>query len=236
MEELQVAATDLSVIDRGKEKNLETQVSKYEALASSVNITTDADFAYAGDLTKNVKALQKQVKEYWEPIYRPAYNAYKSINEHKKAMLDPLENAEKILKKKIASYTMEQERKRREQEETMRRLAREEMERKLEEAAKSEASGDAIGADFAMAEAEVLEGMSMTATVASNAPKHQGVSSSKTWHIVSIDDSAVPINYAGATLRPVDERAVLRLIKEMKGKIVIPGVKFEEDVTVSIRT
>ena len=131
---------------------------------------------------------------------------------------------------------MEQERKRREQEETMRRLAREEMERKLEEAAKSEASGDAMGADFAMAEAEVLEGMSMTATVASNAPKHQGVSHSKTWHIVSIDDSAVPVSYAGSVLRPVDERAVLRLIKEMKGNIVIPGVKFEEDVTVSIRT
>ena len=236
MEELEVVTTEMSLVDRNEEKNLETKVNEFEGLANSVDIKGDADFAFAGELTKKIKQLQKNVEAYWEPIYRPAYNAYKSINEHKKAMIDPLKNAEKILKGKIGAYTMEQERKRREQEETMKRLAREEMERKLNEAASSEKAGDALGAEFAMAEAEVLEGMAISATVSSSMPKADGVSQSKTWKITQIDPALVPVYFSGVEIRPIDEKAILRLIKENKGNIIIPGVKFEEDYVISVRT
>lgn len=236
MEELKVVGTEIAVIDKVQEEHLESQVSQFEAIANSVSIKDDADFAYAGKLTKDVKTLQKKVEAYWEPIYRPAYTAYKSINEHKKAMVEPLKSAESILKKKISSYTMEKERKRREQEEMMRRLAREEMERKLNEAAEADSVGDTLGSEFAMTEAEVLEGMAMTASVLANAPKADGVSQSKTWRITSIDSSLVPVSFSGVEIRPVDEKAILRLIKQSKGSISIPGVQFEEDYIVSVRT
>lgn len=102
---------------------------------------------------------------------------------HKKEMLDPLEAAEKILKGKMGSYSMEKERKRKAQEEAMRKLAEQEMERKLEEAARAEAAGDVAGAEAAMADAEVMEGVSVSGSIQAQAPKAEGVSQSKTWEI-----------------------------------------------------
>lgn len=86
-------------------------------------------------------------------------------------MLDPLEAAEKILKGKMGDYSMEKERKRRAQEEAMRKLAEQEMNRKLEEAARAEAAGDTAGAEFAMAEAEVMEGVSISGSIQMQTPK-----------------------------------------------------------------
>ena len=37
-------------------------------------------------------------------------------------------------------------------------------------------------------------------------------------------------------IRPVDEKAVARLIKMSKGQIKIPGIEYKETVSVSIRT
>ena len=40
---------------------------------------------------------------------------------------------------------------------------------------------------------------------------------------------------AGVLLRPVDEKAALRLIRATKGTIKIPGIEYEETYSVSIR-
>ena len=164
-----------------------------------------------------------------------AKKAYDDILAHKKEMLEPLKAAEKILKSKMGDYSMEKERKRRAQEEMMRKLAEQEMNRKLEEAAEAEAAGDATGAEYVMAEAEVLEGVSIGGSIVAQAPKAKGVSQSKTWKITGIDASKVPVSFEGVEIRPVDERAVMRLIKESKGTVQIPGVQYEETVSISVR-
>ena len=102
-------------------------------------------------------------------------------------------------------------------------------------AAKAEAAGDSLGAEYAMAEAEVMEDVSISGGIRSQAPKANGVSQSKTWKITSIDSSLVPVTFSGVEIRPVDEKAVMRLIKESKGTISIPGVQYEETVSISIR-
>ena len=63
----------------------------------------------------------------------------------------------------------------------------------------------------------------------------KGVSTTKTWKITKVDSAAVPTHVQGVEIRPVDEKAVLRLIKATKGAIKIPGITYEEDVTVSVR-
>lgn len=217
-----------------EEVKLGKEVSLIERQASSVVIATDLDFSKAGELTKQVKEMQKQVTDYWEPMRKSTYEAYTAVNAHKKQMLDPLASAEKILKQKLSAYSKEQERIRREQEEAKRRAAEAEMNRKLEEAAEAEANGDALGAEMAMAEAEVMEGVS-AGTVASFTPKAKGVTQTKTWKIKSIDSDKVPVSVAGIEIRPVDEKAVLQLIKMAKGKVKIPGVEYEEDIIIGIR-
>ena len=217
------------------EGDLKREVTLAEQQAQSVTVASDEEYASAGEFTKSVKKMQKKVKEYWEPLRVSAKATYDDILARKKQMLDPLESAEKILKSKMIAYSREKEKKRKAQEEAMRKLAEQEMARKLEEAAKAEAAGDSLGAEYAMAEAEVMEDVSISGGIRSQAPKANGVSQSKTWKITSIDSSLVPVTFSGVEIRPVDEKAVMRLIKESKGTISIPGVQYEETVSISIR-
>ena len=217
------------------EGDLKREVTLAEQQAQGVTVTSDEEYASAGEFTKSVKKMQKKVKEYWEPLRVNAKATYDDILARKKQMLDPLESAEKILKSKMGAYSMEKEKKRKAQEEAMRKLAEQEMARKLEEAAKAEAAGDSLGAEYAMAEAEVMEDVSISGGIRSQAPKADGISQSKTWKITSIDSSLVPVTFSGVEIRPVDEKAVMRLIEESKGTISIPGVQYEETVSISIR-
>ena len=158
MNEAAVIGNNALVLDTKEEENkLGRQVSLIEQKAESVVVDSDDGFTYAGELTKQVKQMQAKVTDYWEPMRKTTYEAYKSVTDHKKEMLDPLTSAEKILKKKMGAYTLQKERERREREEELRRQAEAEMNRKLEEAVKAESEGDALGAEMAMTEAEVME-------------------------------------------------------------------------------
>ena len=157
-----------------------------------------------------------------------AYQAHKAVCDREKAMLTPLKNAEKIVKKTMGDYLMEQERIRREAEEAARRAAEEERERKLKEAMALEAAGD-------KEEAVVMDeatGYSVPAPVKS---KVSGVSTSKDWEITNIDTAKVPVNFSGMELRPVDQAAVIRLIRASKGSIAIPGIAYREVAKMSFR-
>lgn len=229
-----IAEPDL-VLDTAKEK-LGEEVSAIELQAEGVVITTDQDYSMAGEATSNVKRMQKKVEEYWEPMRVSTKKAYDDVLAHKKEMLDPLKKAEQILKGKMSGYLLEQERKRKEQEEAMRKLAEAESDRKLQEAIDASNAGDTAAAEFAMAEAEVYDAAAATSAIAKQTPKANGVSTSKSWKITSIDSKQVPVEFSGMELRPVDEKLVMQLIKASKGKIVIPGVKYEETVTISVRS
>lgn len=237
MNEAVVATIDNNalVLDSPEEKGLGKEVSEIELRVSAMQVTDDLGYAAAGSLLKQVKAMQKKVKEYWEPLRVSAKKAYDNVLAKKKEMTDPIDGAEKILKRKMGDYTMEQERKAREEEERRRREAQAEIDRKLEEAAKLESQGDKTGSDFAMAEAEVYDQYASGVSVQAQRPKVSGVSTSKTWKIKSIDPSKVPIFFNGVELRPVDTAAVLRMVKSSKGQISIPGVEIEEDVVTSVR-
>lgn len=217
------------------EKELNDETALVVRQASSMVVATDAQYTAAAEMVKGVKRLAKKVKEYWEPLRVSAKTTYDNVLAQKKEMIDPLDSAEKILKKKMSDFTMEVERRRRAQEEAMRKLAAAEADRKLEEAAKAEASGDTAGAEYAMAEAEVMEGVSIGGSIAAQAPKATGVSRSKAWKITGIDSSKVPVVFGGVEIRPIDERAVMRIIKESKGTIQIPGIQYEESVSISVR-
>lgn len=215
------------------QREMDKQASEIEMRAQDVVVSNDYEYIQAGELLKAVKQMQKKVKDYWEPMRVSAKASYDEILAHKKTMLEPLEAAEKVIKEKTSAYIEEQERIRRAQEEKLRKLAAQEVDSKLEQAARAEAEGDSVGAEYAMAEAEIMDTISVN--VKAQTPKASGISHSKTWRITAIDSSKVPVSVGGVEIRPVDERAVLRLIKESKGTIQIPGVVYEEAVTTSVR-
>lgn len=218
-----------------EEKKLGTEVSKIERDAMELTISTDADFALAGDAVKAVKAAQKRVEEYWEPMRASTYSAYKAVTDHKKAMTDPLKKAEGILKTKMGEYQAMKERQRREKEEELRRLAMEEARRKLDEAKEAKANGDEFSADYALAEAEALGAMADTVHVALPETKVDGIAQKKAWTVKNIDLSKLPCEFAGVMIRPADEKAIMRLIRASKGTIKIPGVEYEETVSFAVK-
>lgn len=199
-------------------------------------ITDDAGYAAAVEAAKAVKALQKDVKAFFEPLRKAAKATYDGVLARRAAMTGPLEEAEKDLKGRMSAYALEKERQRREAETAMRRAAAEEADRKLEAAAAAETAGDAAAAEYGLSEAEVLEGLALTGTVAGNAPRARGAGLTRTWKITAVDPALVPTTLNGVELRPVDTAAVMRLIRATRGQVQIPGITFTEDVTVSIRT
>ena len=217
------------------EQQLTQEVTDIEFRAESFVIQTPEDYEAAGEFGKLLKQKAAEVTGFFKPMKDSAYQAHKAVCDREKAMLTPLKNAEKIVKKTMGDYLMEQERIRREAEEAARRAAEEERERKLKEAMALEAAGDKEGAEAAVEEAVVMDEATGYSVPASVKPKVSGVSTSKDWEITSIDTSKVPVNFSGMELRPVDQAAVIRLIRASKGSIAIPGIAYREVAKMSFR-
>lgn len=150
-------------------------------------------------------------------------------------MLDPLEAAEKIVKQTMSEYRVEEERRRKVAEEAARKEAEEAAKQKLDEAAAFEKAGNYEAAAYAMSDAEVMDDYAKTGIAYAAPEKTAGVSSKKDWEIESVDSALVPVSVAGIEIRPVDIKAVLKLIRATKGAIQIPGIKVKETSVISIR-
>ncbi len=220
-----------------QEYNLGREVSIVEDQANRFTVASEIGYQAAGEFLKQIKSVQKKVKDYWEPLRLSAKKAYDDVLAKKKEMLDPMDSAEKTLKSKMGTYIKEQERKAREAAEAQRKLAEKLAEEKLKEAAELEQKGEADAADYVLSTAEVYEQMAETLPVqmAPPKPKVQGVSVSKTWTIRVTDPDKVPVKINGVEVRPINEATVRRIVRECKGNITIPGIEVIEEVSTSVR-
>lgn len=218
-----------------QEQVLSRAVSEIEFQAGAIIIDNEQDYQNAASFGRMLKQKSSDVKEFWKPMKDAAHRAHTEICNREKAMLQPLVNAEKILKETMGAYVAEQERKRREAEEAARKAAREEADRKLQEAIELEDKGDKVTAAAVIEEAEIMDEAAATVAVAAEKPKASGVATKKDWKITSVDSSKVPTSVAGVEIRPVDMAAVMRLIRMSKGKIHIEGIEYEETVQMSFR-
>lgn len=222
-------------VDTADEQQLSRDVTDIEFKAEAFVIQSDADYAEAGKFGRLLKQKASEVTAFFKPMKDSAYQAHKAVCDREKAMLSPLKNAEKIIKKSMGDYIAEQEAKRRADEEAARKAAEEERERKLLEAEELEKAGDSAGADEAMEEAVVMDEAASYNAPAMVKPKATGVSTTKDWEIVSVDSKAVPMSIAGVEIRPVDKAAVMRLIRVSKGNIEIPGITYRQIAKMSFR-
>ncbi|MCD8294909.1 MAG: hypothetical protein LUE27_06695 [Clostridia bacterium] len=223
------------ITTNAEEVELRKDVSEIEQLANAIVITNDADYQEASDICSQVKTTKQNVVDYWEPIRKPAYDAYNTILKHKKDMTDPLDKAEKTLKAKMVDYNNKMELERRIAEANARKAAQAEVDRLVEEADAALKAGDTALAEQLLAEAEMYDVASTTLTVAGNKPEANGSYTTKAWTIKVTDAAKVPVSVNGVEIRPVDEAAVLKLVKAMKGNITIPGIEIEETCTVAVR-
>jgi hypothetical protein len=218
-----------------EEDVLAKSVSSVEHDALAITIANDAEYESAAEFGREVKQAAAKVVEFFEPMKKAAHMAHSAICSREKEMLKPLVNAEAMLKQTMGGYIERIERERKVAEAEAQRIAKAEADKKLAEALALEESGDNEAAASAFADAQMADTASRSIAIPQSTPKVSGVSTSKDWKIVSVDDNKVPVSLNGIMLRPVDQKAALRLIKMSKGKAVIPGITYTEIVTTSIR-
>ena len=236
-QEEQVVAVLPEVVE-GKtvaEAEMSKEVTAVEAQAGQITIASQSDYEQAAAFGRLIKQKSAQIIDFFAPMNKAAHEAHQNICTREKEMLAPLISAEKTVKQIMGDYVMEQERKRREEEERLKRLAEEEAEKKLQEAMELEASGQADAAEAALMEADIVDSASRSVVVEAPKIKADGASSSIDWEITVVDNSKVPVDFNGICIRPVDTKAIIRLIRASKGQIQIPGIQYKSVAKLSFR-
>ena len=218
-----------------KEKKMTDDVAVIERTAGSLVIDSKEAYEKAVELGRTIQTKTGDVKDFFKPMKDAAHKVHKEICEREKAVLAPLERAKKVLQNAVGEYQMAEERKRKEEEERLRLEAQAEAERSLKEAIEAEATGDEEAAQSALMDAQFAESMACSAKVESSTPKVSGCTVTFDYEIVECDPDKVPVKVGNTVVRPVDEKAVLKAIREADGNIVIPGITFKAVPKTSFR-
>lgn len=222
-----------------QDTNLESQLQKTGEItveaARSMNIISQQDYEEAGKTLVEIKTRAKQVKDYWKPLKDAASKAHKALVEKEKAMLNPLDEAERIIKGAMIKYQQAVEIARQREIEEARKRQQEEAQRLMETAIEAEEKGDASGAAVSMAMAEMVEDMTVV-PAAIEKPAASGTSMTKRWKARVVDPTQVPAYLNGMELRTINQSALDNIARMSKGAMAVPGVEFYEEATISARS
>ena len=214
--------------------SLGNDVSHLVAIAKEMTVEGEEGRNVAAQWLKSIKQMKEKVTSSWKPFKADAKAIWDRIRKQEKDMLDPLEEADQIIRAKVVDSIRREEEQKRLEAERLKELARKEAEAKLAEAEQASNDGNDAMADMALMEAEVYEQASQTMK-AEAVSKVKGVATVKDYEIVSVDKTKVPVSFSGMELRPVDEKAVKRLIKASGGTIEIPGVTYRQILLTRVR-
>lgn len=200
------------------EQQMEQEGALMVKRVTGLTITNDAEYERGGDILKDIKARIKAVKDYWKAPKAAAQAAHKTLVDREKQMLKPLEDAETTVKKTMLAYTTEQQRRQKEEQARLAALA-----------AEAEQQGDADGAAFMREMMDAAEPEQVQTAAA------KGVSVLTTWKARVTDPKKVPAYFDGYELREINMTALNGLARQYEGGLDIPGVKFYQDETLSVR-
>jgi len=200
--------------------------------ANDMEVRTREQYDSTAIFLKAIKAIQKQVKETFDPIVDKTRAAWKESVAQKDKHLNPLVEAERLVKKKVLLFLQEDARKRKAEED---RLAAEARERERKEKAKLEKKAEKAEARGDMEKAEELrekkEEVHIPTPIIPDEKKKDGVSLPKIWKAKITDINLVPREH----MLP-DMVKLNKLAKAVKGTMQIPGVEFYFEETVSARS
>jgi hypothetical protein len=217
------------------EQTLQAEAAALEIRAGTLVVSDDQEYQEAAEFARMLKTKAGEITAFFKPMKDSAHKAHKQVCDREKEMLAPLAKAEKVIKQAMSSYLDEQEKRRKAAEASARLAVQAEAEKLLCQAVALEAQGRISEADAIVDEAEIIEEAAGSVAVGFSMPSVKGVSSSRDWEIESIDPAKVPDTVNGSVIRPVDEKAVMRIIRASKGTIQIPGIKYKAATKMSIR-
>ena len=111
--------------------------------ATELKITDAPSYEKAKELLLTIKDLRKEIESTFRPIIEKAHAAHKEAIGQQRKVETPLVEAENIIKPLISKFLAEEERKRKAEEDRLRKIAEAEAEdRRLAEALQAEADGN----------------------------------------------------------------------------------------------
>lgn len=155
-----MSAETAKIIPINPESELEQETLTLYEQATSLTISDPATYAAAGEVGKSLKALEKKITEYFEPLRVAAKANYDAVLKKKNDELAPVQEAMDIVRKTMNVYAQEQERIRQEAERKARmeaeEAARKERERLLAQAEKAIDKGKDEKAEELLDRAELV--------------------------------------------------------------------------------
>lgn len=212
-----IVSPDTSLIQR--------ETATLQERARAVAITDTASYTDAAEFVKSIKVVRTKIAETFDHLIKSAHATHKALIDEKKKHDTPLDEAERVVKGKIAGYQAELERRRQEEERRLQEQARkEEEERRLAQAVELEQQGEAEAAT------ELIEAPIETppVVVAAAIPKVAGISTRKNYKFRIVDARKIPFEY----MMP-DEKKIGAHARSMREQARIPGVEFYSEDVVS---
>ena len=210
-------------IDTVKEQEKTSDVPALCQKAELV-ISNQPDYEIASTVLQEVKSRYKELDSQRKEITKPIDTAKKAVMDLFKTPLELLEKAESKIKSLMIGYTNEQERKAREEQARLQKLADAEAakQKKIldEKIARAEASGKTEKAEELQAQKETIAPI-IAPVVAPQIETPKGVSYRDNWTAEVINTDLVPREYMIVNLQALNSIA-----KSTKGTLKIPGVKF----------
>jgi len=195
--------------------------------AAALAVTNDDQYAEAGTVLKQIKALRKEIGNVFDPIIKKAHAAHKEAVARKRETDAPLVEADRTLRGRMGEYYQEQERKRREEEAANLAAARKaEEERQLRMAELAEANGETELAE------EILAADPAPVVAVPSAPKPtaENVHTQQTWKFRITDEAKIPRKYL-----MIDTKKIGQIVRAMKSETDIPGIEAYAESSVRVR-
>jgi hypothetical protein len=209
-----------------KEQEIQSEGELLVAEANALTVTDSASYTALAEFLKSIKRSLKSIEDYFSGLITPQRTALQALYDRKNSHIKPREEAERIAKKKIASYEEQLERERRVEEARLQEEARvREEERRMQEALDMESDGDRKGAEQLLS--EPIEPMPVR--VAPSTPKVAGISFREEWkfELGSIVEVAkhVAAHPEDACLLALNTTAVGQMVRARKSAFKVPGIR-----------
>lgn len=202
--------------------------------ALSCTIVDQPSLERANSLLLGVKHLRLKLDEEFDPNIKKWHEGHKAAVASKRKFTAPLDEAESILRPRIARYLEEQDRIRWEKEqaaERARQAAKEEAVRAAETAMDLAQNGQLEAADEVVERAaERIEKIQTEAPVIPAKPVSPGTYLRETWTYEVVNEALVPREYL-----MVDKEKLRGYVTYQKENAKVPGVRFFSTKSVSTR-
>lgn len=225
--------------------DIEQNTAALATRAAAIRVVDQGSANRATELILAGKDVIKKIKTFFAPMKESAWAAHQEVVQKEKAELAKIEPVVKALEHSIGYWRMEEDRKRREAEaaayraEQIRIMQEAEAKRKADAALlaaqKAEAEGDMEAADRLIEKAARIEEKAAAIPappppIIPPKPVTEGLVARDNWCFEVEDPAIVPRNYL-----TVDEVAIGKAVRALKGQITIPGVRiFNQPIMASI--